>query len=131
MKYVFILMLFFAGFARAQQPANPDGPVGLDAKSFRDRSATEPNAVILDVRTPEEVREGIVPGAKTLDFHASDFAARIGKLDKNKTYFVYCKAGGRSSRTVDLMKSSGFKHVHELEGGYLEWTRAGYPVKKP
>jgi len=131
MKYMFILMLLFAGVARAQQPANPDGPVELNAKAFRDRSATEPNAVILDVRTPEEVREGTVPGAKVIDFHASDFAARIGKLDKNKTYFVYCKSGGRSSRAVDLMKSSGFKHIHSLEGGYLEWTRAGYPVKKP
>jgi phage shock protein E len=131
MKYLFILLLFFGAFACAQQSAKPDGPVGLDAKAFRDRSATEPNAVILDVRTPEEVREGIVPGARTLDFHAADFAVRIGELDKSKTYFVYCKAGGRSSRTIDLMQSSGFKHVHELEGGYLEWTRAGYPVKKP
>jgi phage shock protein E len=131
MKNIIILMLLFAGYAQAQQPANPDGAVQLNAKAFRERSATEPNAVILDVRTPEEVEQGVVPGAKVIDFHASDFAAQIGKLDKNKTYFVYCKAGGRSSRTVDLMKNSGFKHIHELEGGYLEWTRAGYPVKKP
>lgn len=131
MRNVFILILLFAGFLQAQQPANPDGPVELDAKAFRERSASEANAVILDIRTPEEVSEGIVPGAKVIDFHASDFAAKIGKLDKNKTYFVYCKAGGRSSRTVDLMKSSGFKHVHELEGGYQAWMRAGYPVKKP
>ncbi|HTF18721.1 MAG TPA: rhodanese-like domain-containing protein [Chryseolinea sp.] len=131
MKNLFILMLLMAGFAQAQQPANPDGAVELNAKTFRERSAAEANAVILDVRTPDEVREGIVPGAQVIDFQASDFAARIGKLDKNKPYFVYCKSGGRSSRTVDLMKSTGFKHVHALEGGYMEWTRAGYPVKKP
>jgi len=115
----------------AQKVANPDGAVTLDAKTFLERSAKEPNAVILDVRTPEEVSAGIIPGAKVLDFKSSDFATRIGQLDKNKTYFVYCKAGGRSSRTVDLMKNSGFKHVHELEGGYTEWTKAGYPTKKP
>lgn len=131
MKYLVILMMLFSGFVQAQQPANPDGPVTLDAKTFRERSATEPNAVILDVRTPEEVKQGTLPGAKVLDFRASDFADKLKALDKNKTYFVYCKGGGRSSRTVDLMKSSGFKHIHELKDGYDGWVEAGYPVKKP
>ena len=131
MKSLIIILLMSAFTAHAQQPTNPDGPVTLDAKAFRERSASEPNAVILDVRTPEEVSQGIVPGAKVLDFRASDFAAKIGQLDKNKTYFVYCKGGGRSSRTVDLMTSSGFKHVHELKDGYDGWVKAGLPVKKP
>src|SRR5690348_3521444 len=131
MKHLLALVLLFAGFAQAQQPANPDGAVTLDAKTFKERSVKEPNAVILDVRTPEEVKQGTLPGAKTLDFRSSDFAEKLKQLDKSKTYFVYCKAGGRSSKTVDLMKSSGFTHVHELEDGYDAWVAAGYPVKKP
>jgi phage shock protein E len=131
MKNLLIVVLLFAGFAQAQQPANPDGAVTLDAKTFRERSAKEPNAVILDVRTPEEVKQGTLQGAKVLDFRSSDFAAKLGQLDKSKTYFVYCKGGGRSSKTVDLMKSSGFTHVHELKDGYDGWVAAGYPIKKP
>lgn len=123
--------MFASICTQAQQPANPDGPVTLDAKAFRERSKTEPNAVILDVRTPEEVSKGVIAGSKVLDFRSSDFASKIGQLDKNKTYFVYCKGGGRSSRTVDLMKNSGFKHVHELKDGYDGWVDAGYPVQKP
>jgi len=131
MKNVWMLFVLIVIGANAQQGANPDGAVRLDAKTFLERSAKEPNAVILDVRTPEEVSAGVIPGARVLDFNASDFATRLGKLDKGKTYFVYCKAGGRSSRTVELMKDSGFKHVHELDGGYTAWTKAGYPTKKP
>jgi phage shock protein E len=131
MKNLWMLLMLVAVGVNAQQVANPDGVVALDAKTFLERSAKEPNAVILDVRTPEEVSAGVIPGARVLDFHASDFATRIGQLDKNKTYFVYCKAGGRSNRTVELMKGSGFKHVHELEGGYTAWTKAGYPTRKP
>lgn len=119
--------MLVAGFANAQQAT----PVKLDAKAFRERSAKEPNSVILDVRTPEEVNAGIIPGAKVIDFRTSDFASKIGQLDKNKTYFVYCKAGGRSSRTVDMMKNAGFKHIYELDGGFDDWVNAGYPVKKP
>ena len=132
MKNIIILFLLFAaGMTQAQQPANPDGAVTLDAKSFKERSAKEANAVILDVRTPEEVKQGTIAGAKVLDFRSSDFATKLEGLDKTKTYFVYCKGGGRSSKTVDLMKSSGFTHVHELKDGYDGWVAAGYPVKKP
>ena len=131
LKYAWLLLVLVAGFACGQSQPKGDGPVKLDAKAFRERASNDPNAVILDVRTPEEVSEGIIPGAKVLNFQESDFADRIGKLDKDKTYFVYCKAGGRSSRTVELMKEKGFRHIHELQGGYLEWKDAGYPVKKP
>ncbi|MGC3945091.1 MAG: rhodanese-like domain-containing protein [Chryseolinea sp.] len=131
MKFLLALTMLITVGAQAQQPANPDGAVTLDAKAFRERSKTEPNAVILDVRTPEEVSQGMIAGAQVLNFKSSDFASKIGQLDKNKTYFVYCKGGGRSSKTVDLMKSSGFKHVHELDNGYDGWVDAGYPVKKP
>ena len=130
-KILTIVTMLMTGMAFEQQPANPDVPVTLDAKAFRDRSKSEPNAVILDVRTPEEVSQGMIPGAKPLNFRASDFSSKLGELDKNKTYFVYCKGGGRSSKTIDLMKSSGFKHVHELKDGYDGWVEAGYPVKKP
>lgn len=130
MKNILILLLLIGGVAQAQN-VNPDGPVTLDAKTFREQSAKTPNAVILDVRTPEEVSQGTLPGAQVLNFRASDFAERLKDLDKDKTYFVYCKGGVRSSRTVELMQQSGFKHVHELKDGYDGWVKAGYPVKKP
>mgnify|MGYP005811660169 CR=1 FL=1 len=131
MNFLLVALIWTCFSCQAQQSASQDGPVTLDAKAFRDRSKSEPDAVILDVRTPEEVSKGVIPGAKQMDFRASDFASNIGSLDKNKTYFVYCKGGGRSSKTIDLMKSAGFKHVHELKDGYDGWVEAGFPVTKP
>ncbi len=70
-------------------------------KTFKDKVASAgANAVLLDVRTPEEVAEGIIPGAVNIDFRAPDFAEKIAELDKDKTYFVYCKVGGRSAKAI-------------------------------
>lgn len=128
MRTFLTILLLFAGFVHAQQ--NTKDAVTLDAKAFRQKSSA-PNAVILDVRTPEEVSQGIIPGAKVIDYKTPDFAAKISALDKSKTYFVYCKGGVRSSRAVALMKEKGFSQVHELDGGFDEWSAQGYPVQKP
>lgn len=78
---------------------------------------------ILDVRTPEEVAEGFIPGASQfLDFYAADFAARIEKLDRNKKWVVYCRSGKRSGQAAQLMIDKGFKQVYNLEGGISSWT---------
>ena len=50
------------------------------------------------------------------------FISEIDKLDKSKSYFIYCKSGARSGQTCELMKQKGFKKVYNLEGGILGWT---------
>ncbi|MDH4091366.1 MAG: rhodanese-like domain-containing protein [Cyclobacteriaceae bacterium] len=104
----------------------------LDAKTFKDKVASaKGNAVLLDVRTPEEVAEGIIPGAIIMDFRAPDFEDKISKLDKSKDYFVYCKAGIRSTKAVTLMESTGFTKVYNLDGGYDAWVANGFETQKP
>ena len=89
----------------------------LDVKKFNEMLLTEKDALLLDVRTPPEVAEGMIPGAIVIDFAAPDFMDKISALDKDKAYFVYCKAGGRSARAIDQMKGLGFKRLYNLEGG--------------
>lgn len=48
-------------------------------------------------------------------------------LDKDKSYFVYCQTGNRSSKATELMHSLGFKHVHDIQGGMTAWQGAGLP----
>lgn len=80
------------------------------------------NAVVLDVRTPEEVAEGIIPNAKHIDiFKGQGFIEEIQQLDKTKTYFVYCKAGGRSGQACAVMNQLGFNKTYNLLGGFSEW----------
>lgn len=89
------------------------------------------NTIILDVRTPQEVAEGTVPKADTANFlDQKNFPEALKKLDKSKTYYVYCKSGGRSARAAQQMHEMGFEHVKNVTGGFLAWQAADYPIAK-
>jgi rhodanese-related sulfurtransferase len=88
------------------------------------------NAVVLDVRTPEEYAKGHIHGAKLLDFKSPDFTEQLGKLDKSKTYLVHCAVGGRSAKAAEQMVQLGFPKIMNLEGGIKAWEAAGKPVEK-
>ena len=102
----------------------------LEPADFKQKLAANSGAVLLDVRTPEEVAEGALPGALNIDFKAPDFQEKIAALDKSKPYFVYCKVGGRSGKAATLMNESGFQEVHNLKGGYDAWVGQGLEVEK-
>jgi rhodanese-related sulfurtransferase len=87
--------------------------------------------MILDLRTTEEITsKGFIKGAVQLDFLAKDAEVKIDKLDKTKTYYIYCASGGRSGDCADYMEKHGFKKVYNLEKGFSEWLQKGFPVEK-
>ncbi|MEO7991357.1 MAG: rhodanese-like domain-containing protein [Chryseolinea sp.] len=94
----------------------------LDVTTFQSKLKESPNAVLLDVRTPEEFTAGNIEGAVNIDFKASDFEQKIAELDKSKTYFVYCLSGIRSGKAADRMSELGFTSLYTLNGGYTAWT---------
>lgn len=122
-----IFLLILAGCSPAEKKENAAvtsaEPSSLNVKKFNEMLATEKDVMLLDVRTPSEVAEGMIPGAMVIDFTAPDFTDKISNLDKEKTYLVYCKAGGRSSRAIEQMKGVGFKKLYNLEGGYDAWVQ--------
>ncbi len=79
------------------------------------------NTVLIDVRTPDEFAGGHIPNAVNINFNAPDFAAQIEKLDKSKTYLVYCRSGARSGRAATSMSELGFQTIYTLQGGILNW----------
>ena len=81
------------------------------------------NAVVLDVRTLEEVEEGIIKNALHLDIYkGQEFIDALEDLDKSKNYYVYCRSGNRSGKACNIMEQLGFKGAYNLEGGILQWT---------
>ncbi|MFQ5448684.1 MAG: rhodanese-like domain-containing protein, partial [Saprospiraceae bacterium] len=94
----------------------------LNVEEFRQRMA-EPGIVLMDVRTPEEIANGKIEGAVELDFFGANFQEEIAKLDKDRTYLVYCRSGNRSGKTCKLMADMGFKHLFNLAGGYNAWSQ--------
>ena len=87
-----------------------------------------PEFVILDVRTPEEFADGHLKNAITLDYYSETFRDELSKLDKDKTYLVYCRSGKRSRNAVDIMEELNFKEVYNMSGGIIEWEAEGLPI---
>jgi rhodanese-related sulfurtransferase len=64
--------------------------------------------VVMDVRTPAEYASGHLESATNIDIEDSTFSSKIAKLDKNATYFIYCRSGNRAGQAVTAMKAIGF-----------------------
>ncbi len=83
--------------------------------------------VLIDVRTPQEHGAGHIAGTdQNVNVSSPDFKEIMGQMDKDKTYLIYCRSGGRSRRAMGIMESMGFKNIYDLSGGYLGWSKAGY-----
>ncbi len=94
----------------------------LSQEEWAEQLQNDDNAVLLDVRTPEEVEDGYIPEATNIDFYlGQEFLDELEKLDKSKSYYVYCRSGNRSRQTCALMNSIGIDNAYNLEGGIIEW----------
>ncbi len=100
----------------------------LTAGEFWQRYQNHPNAVLLDVRTAEEVAEAAIPNHLHIDCTAPDLIEQLQRLDPEKAYFVYCRSGGRSARVCELLTQMGFKEVYNLAGGIIAHAQAGLPI---
>lgn len=100
----------------------------LKATDFNQKLKEDKNVFVLDVRTPEEFAEGYIENAVNININSAEFKDEIAKLDKNKTYLVYCLSGKRSASAASYMRSNGFKEVINLEGGILAWQSNNLPV---
>lgn len=86
---------------------------------------SEADLVVLDIRTPEEVAEGALPGAMAIDFYSDTFRDQLAELDREVPYLVYCRSGNRSADAVTVMADLGFTEIYELDGGVVSWVGAG------
>ncbi len=123
--------------ACSQKPAKPGSTSPaqntyelLKPAQFNERLQAEPG-ILIDVRTPNELKKGIIKNAVSLDIFRDDFESEMDKLDKSKTYYVYCAAGGRSGEAVEMMQKKGFAKVIDLDGGITKWKNEGLPVEMP
>ena len=70
--------------------------------------------IVIDVRTPQELKSGYIKDALNIDFRDKSFTAEILKLNKNASYKLYCRSGNRSGQALQLMKELGFKNLQNL-----------------
>lgn len=115
-----LLMVSIAGCANSTQ-GSKSGVQNINEDEFAKIVQAE-KAIVVDVRTPQEVAAGIIKGATVFaDINGSNFEAQVEKLDKSKTYIIYCRSGARSSSAANYMVSKGFTKVYNLNGGISNW----------
>ncbi len=88
----------------------------------------ENNLIIVDLRTPGEFEEEHIKGAASLNYFDKVFNDKLASLDKNKSYYIYCKAGRVSSKVINKMKNEGFREAHAISGGLKEWKSQNLPL---
>jgi len=75
---------------------------------------------VIDVREPDEHQVARVEGVPLLPL--SQLAARFGELDPGQSYYIHCKAGGRSLKALQFLREKGFKKLKSVKGGILAWS---------
>jgi len=77
--------------------------------------------VLLDVSTRREYHKWHVEKAININIFSLKFSEKLKKLDKERTYLVYCKMGGRSAAAQKVMIKQGFQKVFNIVGGRDRW----------
>lgn len=124
---LFLSILFFTS-CKSKQESNQN------EESFKNLTVEEvitlweanPDIVVIDVRTPDEIAEtGAIENSINIDFKSSDFKEKISALDKDKEYILFCKSGNRSGQASKIMAEMGFSNINNLNNaGYEEFSKA-------
>ena len=110
-------------FGGAKDPVNFAGMIAANSlrgdQPLADWKELLPgNAVLVDVRDPDEFEEGHIPGAINLPLN--DLRARSGELPRDRDLWLYCRVGQRGYYAARLLMQHGF-HAKNLPGGYLTY----------
>jgi rhodanese-related sulfurtransferase len=99
----------------------------ITASELQDKLKDSKQPFILDVREPEEFREGHIAGAKLVPL--GTLQSNLGNLPKQREIVCVCASGSRSSSATRILASEGYQ-VLNMQGGMSAWMRARLPIKK-
>ena len=132
-----VIGVVLTGGCRGNEIETPETPTQIienitpqEAFTLIQNSQSNPDFVIIDVRTAEEFTDGYIETAVNLDYYAETFRDELNQLDKNKTYLIYCRSGNRSGKALDIMKQLNFREVYNMSGGIIQWKAEGLPTVK-
>jgi len=107
--------------------ASSNGYVNVNVSKAKQMIESDPELVILDVRTLEEYNEGHIETAVLIP--VSELESRLDELDKETETLAYCKLGGRSATASQILVENGFGSVYNMLGGITAWRDAGYWIE--
>lgn len=129
MKKALLFLLLAPFFAAPAMEAQVfDNLTATQADSLITANDSNPDFVILDVRTPGEYNPEHLEAAINRDYYDSDFDQQLDLLPKHKKYLIHCRSGSRSNKAMDVMSVLGFEEVYNMLGGINAWKSNALPV---
>ncbi len=129
---VFTLILFVNSIVSFAGQSISDNIYGRltanECDSLIKANESNPNFVILDVRTPAEWNNYHILGSINRSTGLADFTNELDALPKHKIYLLHCQSGGRSAGAFQKMKDLDFAEVYEMIGGINSWNAAALPT---
>jgi rhodanese-related sulfurtransferase len=112
----------------SQQPPQQTGVRTITPAEANSLIASRKDLLLIDVRQPNELREGSIPGSQLIPF--MQVARGQHSIPRGRPILVICAVGGRSIVAAQLLnRRQGYKEVYNLKGGIAAWKRAGLPVQ--
>ena len=132
--FAILVVIICLGFVLTSQ-SDPDSKhitaiSAKEAAELIDKHDEESEFVILDIRTPGEFKSGHLAESVLIDFYSQTFAENLSRLNKEKTYLIYCRSGNRSSKSLEILKKLKFQKVYHMASGIRSWQSEGFPVVK-
>ncbi len=85
--------------------------------------------LLVDVRSPAEMAQGMLPGAQAVPMHLVPL--RLDEWRSHKKIVFYCRTGARSGQVCVYMQQQGIDSAVNLTGGIIDWHRQGLPIEVP
>jgi len=128
---IFIICLgFVIPYLNAQDSTRIIAVSAREAADLIYKHNGDKDFAILDIRTPGEFQSGHLPNSILIDFYSQTFADQLSRLDKEKTFLIYCRTGNRSTKSLEIFKKLKFQNVYHMASGIGAWKSAGFAVVK-
>jgi sulfur-carrier protein adenylyltransferase/sulfurtransferase len=118
-------LIDYEAFCGVPGRGHEEGAVGggwdISAPELAERMQSSIPPHLLDVREPHELEISHLDGAQLIPL--GQLASRLSELDTAQEMVVFCKAGTRSARALELLLSAGFRKVKNLKGGINAWAK--------
>lgn len=101
-----------------------------EAADLIDKYKGDTGFAVLDIRTPGEFQSGHLPGAILIDLYSQTFVDQLSRLDKEKTFLIYCRTGNRSTKSLEIFKKLKFQKIYHMSTGIRAWQSEGFAVVK-
>jgi sulfur-carrier protein adenylyltransferase/sulfurtransferase len=88
-----------------------------------DQLAEMRNALLIDVREPDEWSAGHIEGARHIPLR--ELPNNLESIPRDQDVVLYCHLGSRSAMALEMLRGAGFQRARHLKGGYAAWLRDG------